>query len=859
MSESSAKRVLVVVGDYDILQNVRALLKNTNFLLQHAFSRQDALYSLAMSLPDSIIVDAAMIDRQTGESALNTLTRYKNIPPIIAIDSSGNIATGSAVKAVVNSLQDHSLLRSLSRALAIAPTNTGELFSSSDIPQHFEEIQTLFSLGQSLTEVLDLSEVLNRVVEAARRLTGAEEGMILLPDEGGNQLYLRAKVGIENEAARNFRIKTKDSLAGQVFSLGQPVLIGAQGLQKVKTEYLVNSLLYVPILLKGEPIGVLGVNNKVAKAVFTLTQQELLMNLASYAAIAIENARNHEEIVERARELSILVATSQVVNSSLSLDKTLPNICEQLMLVLNAGWVEIMEWDRPNNRLRTLARSVHTLWRSGEGPRILLSKRPTLRTALEGNRYYVVRHDSTNLAGEAEFLHDLCVETALNIPVVVSSQALGAVHAYYVNSPEALPNRDVFQQIQNVSLEILAGLSENLKGINHQHVYRLIDDVLKLSGADWCELALFDPEKQSLTVRAAAGKGVWPGQIHPSIDLVEHQDLSMSMQRQIDVNVQADDSQLNSGGRLLLEYTSSRALLALPMVQRGEVRGLVLFGDSTRSRLFSRREIDMGRAIVGQAATALENARLVHDLERSLKELKETQDRLIQTARLSAMGELAAAVAHQINNPLTTILVDAEMMIQDEPTDSNNYSSLTAIYRAGKRAAGVVRRLLATARSDTLESPEERIDVLETIEGVLSLVMAHIQRGNIRVNAYLPEEPLPPVWAGQGQLDDVWLNLLLNAHDALLGRPNAEINIRAGYNEADDRVEVTVWDNGPGIPEHVIKRIFDPFFTTKPVGQGTGLGLHICRQVIDRVGGSISVESVLNEGARFIVRLPVKR
>src|SRR5690606_9639976 len=106
-----------------------------------------------------------------------------------------------------------------------------------------EELQTLFALGRSLTEVLDLSEVLNRVVEAARRLTNAEEGMILLPDGQSGQLYLRAKVGIDVEVADNFRIRTHDTIAGTVFQTGLPMLLAESGPQKVKTEYFVNSLL----------------------------------------------------------------------------------------------------------------------------------------------------------------------------------------------------------------------------------------------------------------------------------------------------------------------------------------------------------------------------------------------------------------------------------------------------------------------------------------------------------------------------------------------------------------------------------------------------------------------------------------
>ena len=111
----------------------------------------------------------------------------------------------------------------------------------------------------------------------------------------------------------------------------------------------------------------------------------------------------------------------------------------------------------------------------------------------------------------------------------------------------------------------------------------------------------------------------------------------------------------------------------------------------------------------------------------------------------------------------------------------------------------------------------------------------------------------------QGQLDDIWLNLLLNAHDALVGRSDAQVGIQLDYEPGASFLDVVVWDNGPGIPKHIQTEIFKPFFTTKPVGEGTGLGLHISRQVVDRVGGEISVESAEEQGTRFLVRLPVKK
>jgi C4-dicarboxylate-specific signal transduction histidine kinase len=283
-----------------------------------------------------------------------------------------------------------------------------------------------------------------------------------------------------------------------------------------------------------------------------------------------------------------------------------------------------------------------------------------------------------------------------------------------------------------------------------------------------------------------------------------------------------------------------------------------LFADLRRNRVFNDRELALGRALVSQASTAFENASLLYDLEQSLIRLQETQDRLVQTARLTAMGELAAAVAHQINNPLTTIMVDSEMMLLDEAPGSRNYKSIESIHRAGKRAVGVAKRLLAIARPSDPQSPPVPIDVVDTIRGVLSLVQARIERNRIRVEVDVPDA-LPPVWAIPGTLDDIWLNLMMNAHDALLGRPDAWLRISARYDQPAESLEVVIEDNGPGIPTEILPNIFKPFFTTKPVGEGTGIGLHICRQSAEQAGGTIQVHSELGAGTQFKVRLPVNR
>jgi signal transduction histidine kinase len=197
-------------------------------------------------------------------------------------------------------------------------------------------------------------------------------------------------------------------------------------------------------------------------------------------------------------------------------------------------------------------------------------------------------------------------------------------------------------------------------------------------------------------------------------------------------------------------------------------------------------------------------------------------------------------------------------MLSKEPTDTDRYRTFESINRAGKRAAGVVHRLLAASRKNSLDEPMTPVDVVSSVDDIVLLVRSHIERDHIRLVYDRPEKPMPMVTAVPTQLDDVWLNLLLNANDALRGRKGAEMGISIACPPPGDHIEVLVWDNGPGIPAEIQDRVFQPFFTTKPVGEGTGLGLHICRQTVERVGGSISLQSSYNEGTRFVVRLPVR-
>jgi len=238
-------------------------------------------------------------------------------------------------------------------------------------------------------------------------------------------------------------------------------------------------------------------------------------------------------------------------------------------------------------------------------------------------------------------------------------------------------------------------------------------------------------------------------------------------------------------------------------------------------------------------------------IEQDITEKRNLEAHLIQAEKLAAVGQLAASVAHEINNPLTAIVANAQLLRRDIKTDDKDIlESARLIEMAGIRASQVVRNLLGVARKERYEF--EPIDLNETLRNSLSLVQHELVGRPIQVNLNFQED-IPPVVASQDELQGVWVNLFLNAIDAI-DKPQGEINISSYYD--GNRFQVTIMDNGKGIAQEYLNRVFEPFFTTKSSGRGTGLGLSVCQRVIKQHGGTLEVESQLGKWSRFTVRLP---
>ena len=259
----------------------------------------------------------------------------------------------------------------------------------------------------------------------------------------------------------------------------------------------------------------------------------------------------------------------------------------------------------------------------------------------------------------------------------------------------------------------------------------------------------------------------------------------------------------------------------------------------------------------GQLATAFnkmtENVKASHDeLEKKVESLTAAQQQTIQTEKLAGISEFVSGVAHELNNPLTSVMGFSELLQQSELHEQQR-RYLDVISKSAKRCQKIVHNLLSFARR---HAPERKvICVNEIVESAVEILQNQMRDGNIEVVMQL-EPNLPATELDPHQMQQVFLNVINNARQAMEGQ-ETHGKLRVATETAGDKVRIIFQDNGPGIPPENITRIFNPFFTTKEVGKGTGLGLSLCYGIVSEHGGTITPHSTVGQGATFVIELPI--
>jgi two-component system NtrC family sensor kinase len=268
----------------------------------------------------------------------------------------------------------------------------------------------------------------------------------------------------------------------------------------------------------------------------------------------------------------------------------------------------------------------------------------------------------------------------------------------------------------------------------------------------------------------------------------------------------------------------------------------------------------MGLALI-TAGSVLTTKKVLDRLIRSDWEKAKSDEVLLHESKMAALGKMAAGVAHEINNPLAVIGEEAgwmkDLLKEEDIAKSQNFQefqeSIKKIEYHASRVKKVTHRLLGFARR--MEPTVEKVMVNTVLEECVSFLENEARYRNITIEKELSPD-IPAIPSDPSQLQQVFLNLLNNSIDAI-GK-DGRVTLHTEYQPQSNYIVVKVSDTGPGIPKEVLAKIFDPFFTTKEVGKGTGLGLSISYSIIEKLGGTITVDSQMGQGTTFTIALPIK-
>lgn len=382
----------------------------------------------------------------------------------------------------------------------------------------------------------------------------------------------------------------------------------------------------------------------------------------------------------------------------------------------------------------------------------------------------------------------------------------------------------------------------------------ILELVIEIIKADRGFILLIDKETQELALKAARSR---EGQEEEEISL------SKTLIKQVRETGEAilttdamADQRFREAESIILH--DIRSTMCVPIKAKEEMLGIMHVDTKGKVLSFNKDDLELLTAICNQAAVAIENATLFESLKRAYDELKDQQHQLIEAEKLSALGQLAGGIAHEINNPMTSILGFAELMYTqiskgdvtaDILKDCMKFAKI--IIEEAHRCQAITQTLLQFSRRKKEEMIQSSIN--DIVESALTLARFHLKKSPIEIKKDFAQD-IPMILGDKSQLQQVFLNLFINAKDAM--EKGGTITIRTEKQD-DDWIQICFSDTGCGIPEENLGHIFQPLFTTKEEGKGTGLGLSVSRDIIDCHRGIMDVESKVGEGTTFIIRLPV--
>ena len=744
--------------------------------------------------------------------------------------------------------------------------------------QRAAHLRDLVDVSQAIT-ALETTDAMQRIADAAAGLAPGALAAVHVLDADRRVLRYAANSGPGWEGLPE-EFPATAGLPGLVVETRRPVLV----IDPVSDQHTLapewwrqrpDATYYgVPVATGEAFAGVLGYVSPHGPP--SLEVQEVLRLLAAQAAVAVSNAALYGAERRQAARIRALAAVNRRISSALDLDDLLRQISVLAAELTGTRFASFWIADEERRTLTLTSASASEMLEDF-APRVLTYEvggvgwvarhrvplvvddtsaddrvaNPTWasRWGLHASAAYPVLAGSELLAvmalGHSEPL-SFGVETRDIIDMFLAQAAVAIQNARHYR--EARRRRDVAEVLTRLARELTASLEvERIAAL-------LARGILELVKVQRAAVLRYEPDDSTLRVIAVAGVAA-----EPATDFVLRAGEGVAgraiAERKIVMtpDILADPAiELSAELRERTAAHGFRGAAGIPLLTHERLIGaLTLWLEP--GRLLSPDELQALEALADQAALAFENARLYASARDSFARLRDTQIQLVHAAKMSALGQLVAGVAHELNNPLSVIVGYGQLLLARELPAAMK-RPIEMVVSQADRMAKIVRNLLFFSR----QRPPERaaLDLNEVIERTLSLRLNQLTLSGISVERDLASG-LPAIVGDPNQLEQVFLNLLLNSEQAIHdGKRGARIVVRTSTSEGGRAVKAQVIDDGPGIPGEVLAHVFEPFFTTKEVGTGAGLGLSVSYGIVQEHGGRLVVES--RPGATvFTLELPV--
>jgi signal transduction histidine kinase/CheY-like chemotaxis protein len=601
-------------------------------------------------------------------------------------------------------------------------------------------------------------------------------------------------------------------------------------------------------------------------------EEQLLNIVANQVAIVVENARLYDGVVRRAAEQQSLVEAGHLLASTLKIEEVLQRFTELVRTRLAVDVVRIWLYEQGSEyRLAAQAglaekpRLARMRFAPGEGAVgwIMEHLTPLMLPDVQVDprfreRAWVQAEGLLSFVGVPLMLDEVPIGVLLcwtrqrrefAAEDVTLAQALATSAAVGIRNAQLHEET----QLRLRHTETLVAVSQALSATLDltEVLRRATREMVRSLGGDTGVAWLLVPERTHFA--PLVGYHIPKDVVGtPAAAMLRLDDPVIQALRDNKGPIAASDSQSESWSSMpASQAIAHKSMLIQPIYWKDELIGGFSVLWLKENHRFTPDELRLAEGIALQGALAVENSRLYQGVKEQMAELKRTQAQLVQSTKLAAIGELAANIAHEINNPLTTVLGFASFLSERMPPTDPMREELGLIQEEASRARDIVRDLLQFSRQRDF-SPESA-DVNTVLEQVISMVRRQGALNVVDVNeCYAPN--LPSVELDISRMKQVFLNIINNAVYVM---PNGgSLTIRTGA--VDGGLRISFEDTGPGIaPEHR-DRIFDPFFTTKPEVSGTGLGLSVSLGIVQSHGGTIEVETEVGRGSTFTIALPLR-